>query len=121
MSIYLFKLNGVPDDEAADVRTLLIENEIEFYETSEGKWGISAAAIWLKNEMQLEKAKSLIQEYQRQRVIKVREEYAALKQAGEIDSFVDRIIRKPLLFIIFVAISLLIVYVSIKPFLNFGS
>ena len=121
MSVFLFKLNGVPDDEAEDIRELLAENNIAFYETSAGKWGISMAAIWLQHETQQQKARILIQEYQRERVIKVREEFAALRKAGKIDTFADRIKQNPILFIIYLATSLLIVYFSIKPFLNIGN
>lgn len=35
----LFRLSGVPDDEADDVRMLLTDNAIDFYETSAGNWG----------------------------------------------------------------------------------
>ena len=39
MAKILFRLNGVSDDEANDVRELLSNNAIDFYETSPGNWG----------------------------------------------------------------------------------
>ena len=41
MPLQLFNLRGVPEDEAEDIRQLLDEHEIEFYETSAGNWGVS--------------------------------------------------------------------------------
>jgi hypothetical protein len=45
----------VPDDEAHEIRELLIDNDIDFYETSVGVFGISMPGLWLKNEEQLQK------------------------------------------------------------------
>ena len=121
MSVLLFKLNGVPEDEAEDIRELLTENNLAFFETSAGKWGVSMAAIWLNDENQLGTARLLIHEYQKERVMKIREEYAELRKAGKIDSIADRIKHNPFLFIIYVATAFLIVYFSIKPFMNMGN
>ena len=68
MSVLLFRLNGVPDDEANDIRELLDNNDLSYYETSAGKWGISTAAIWLIDEDQLQKAQLLIEEYEKERL-----------------------------------------------------
>ena len=48
MAKLLFKLRGVPDDEADDVRQLLEENGMRVYETSAGTWGTGVPAIWLQ-------------------------------------------------------------------------
>lgn len=50
MSKLLFKLRGVPDDEADEIRALLAEKQIEYYETSAGNWGISLPALWLQDD-----------------------------------------------------------------------
>lgn len=86
MAILLFKLKYVPDEEAQDIRDLLHENEIDFYETSAGILGFSMPAIWLKNEAQAEKAGLLINEYQQQLQSQVREEYQ-LQQRTVMDMF----------------------------------
>jgi hypothetical protein len=39
MAKILFRLNGVSDEEANDVRELLANHAIDFYETSAGNWG----------------------------------------------------------------------------------
>jgi hypothetical protein len=82
MPVKLFSLHNVPDDEAEEVRELLRSNEIDFYETPAGNWGISVAYIWLHDENELEKAKALIDNYQQERLIRVREEYAQLGRTG---------------------------------------
>ena len=83
MANLLFKLNNVPDDEADDIRDLLEEGEIEFYETSSGNWGLSFAAIWLKDEQQLQAARQLIDQYQSQRYERVSQEHQALRENGQ--------------------------------------
>ncbi len=62
MSVLIFKLNGVGDDEAQEVRELLSTNQFEFYETDAGRFGISVAALWLKDETQRDQAKQLLQQ-----------------------------------------------------------
>ena len=120
MSVILFKLKDVPDDEAEEVRKLLAKNDINYYETSAGKWGISMPAIWLKDETQFEKARRLLEEYQRERIHRVREEYQNRKREGKVMTIVDRIKQKPIQFIFYVAIILFVIYFSIKPFMDIG-
>ena len=45
MSKLLFRLRHVPEDEAEEVRALLEQNSIEFFETFAGNWGISLPAL----------------------------------------------------------------------------
>lgn len=84
MAKILFRLNGVSDDETNDVRELLTNNAIDFYETSSGNWGVSMPAIWLSEDSQFEKAQALLNTYQNERTIRMREEYARLKREGKI-------------------------------------
>jgi len=56
----VFRLKNVPDEEADDIRGLLAEHDIEFYETSAGRWQISMAGIWVKDKEQATKARELI-------------------------------------------------------------
>ena len=120
MAVILFRLNGVPDDEASDVRALLAKHEIPYYETPSGKWGISVAAIWLEDESRLAAATAVIEEYQRNRALNARREYEALKGAGQVETVFDRIKTNPIRFLFFAAMILFILYVSIRPFLDFG-
>lgn len=113
MSKILFRLNGVSDDEANDVRELLAHNDIDFYETSPGNWGVSMPAIWLRDAHQFQKARSLLDAYQNERMIRVREEYARLKQEGKNKTFRDAVIQNPVRFTIHLALAMLVIYLSI--------
>jgi hypothetical protein len=118
MALLLFKLNGVPQDEADDIRTLLDTHAIDYYETEQGNWGISLAAIWLRDESQKEEAKRLIDEYQQQRYEKARQEYEAKREAGELETLLGRALRDPLRFILYLLAILGILYLSIIPFIK---
>ena len=120
MAILLFRLNGVPEDEAADIRALLEKNTIDYYETDSGRWGISMAAIWLRDEEQLERARGLIDVYQQERYARAREVYEAKKAAGELETLLGRALRNPLRFLLYLAAILLILYLSLIPFLGFS-
>ncbi|MCB1948365.1 DUF6164 family protein [Nitrosomonas sp.] len=120
MSKILFKLNGVPDDEAEDVRALLAGNDIEFFETSAGNWGVSMPAIWLKDATQFSKARALLDEYQKSRTIRMREEYCRLKKAGKHKTFIDAIKEKPVLFIVYLVVTILVIYLSIRLVIDIG-
>jgi hypothetical protein len=120
MSILLFSLRGVPDDEADEVRELLTEQDIDFYETPAGSWGVSMPALWLRNEDELVKAQSLLNAYQQQRAITQRALYLQSKQAGEHKTLWRAFKANPLLYgVYFLAIGL-VIYASIRLLFEFG-
>lgn len=121
MAVRLFKLRDVPEDEVAEIRALLDEHEIPFYETHAGGWGIGTPAIWLYDKSLLLKAKALIEAYQERRYESARTEYDALKREGNLPTFMGRFSAHPVLVIIFILAILFILYASLSPFLNFGS
>ncbi len=118
MAKILFRLNGVPDDETNDVRELLTNNAIDFYETSSGNWGVSMPAIWLSDDDQFEKAKALLDAYQNERTVRMREEYDRLKQQGKNKTFVDSVAQNPVRFMIHLALALLVIYLSVTLVLD---
>jgi len=118
MSVLLFRLRNVPEDEAEDIRELLTENSFEFYETSAGNWGISTAAIWLKNKEQLESAKTLIEKYQAERGISQRHHYEELKKSGGHKTLLDAFKENPFRFVAYLIFVSFIIYISTKPFLT---
>ncbi len=120
MSILFFSLRGVPDDEADDVRELLSANDIDFYETSAGSWGISMPAIWLYRSEDFEKARPLFDEYQEQRAITQRALYQQLKQQGQHQGFLRHNLKKPLRFAIYSGAIILTAYVSVKWIFELG-
>ena len=121
MATRLFPLNNVPDDEAEDVRGLLTNHAIDFYETPEGNWGISVPALWLRDEAQFDKARALIDEYQHERMNRAREEYEREKREGKVRTVRDVIKENPLRFAVYSVVIALVIYFSTKPFLNFGN
>jgi len=87
MAKLLLNLRNVPDDEADDVRAMLDAHGIAFYETRPSMWGISAGGIWVTEDAAIVDAKRLMADYQRQRQINARAEYAAAKRAGTAETF----------------------------------
>jgi len=121
MAELLFKLRNVPDDEAEDIRQLLGEHEIDFYETHASGWGVSMPGIWLHDETHLDRGKALIDQYQQQRAANARAAYEKLKAAGQHQTVIDKIIERPFQFLILSMAVLFILYISLRPFLGFGS
>ena len=120
MPTKLFSFKNVPDDEAEEIRELLAGNEIDYYETPNSKWGVSTAALWLKNEKQLKKANFLIEKYQTERAYRAREEYEKLKREGKNETIADKIKQNPIKVIFYLALIITILYLSIKPFIDIG-
>ncbi len=64
MAKLLLNLRNVPDDEADDLRALLDEHDIAYYETSPGFWNISLGGIWVREDAAFAEAKRLMGEDQ---------------------------------------------------------
>jgi hypothetical protein len=120
MAVRLMSLRNVPDDELDDICTLLDEHNISHYETPPSNWLISAGAIWLNEQDQLQQAYNLLNDYQHQRSQQAQEEFADRQEKGEQESIFDRMMQNPVQFIIYLAFIIFILYFSVKPFLDFG-
>lgn len=118
MAALIFKLRYVPDDEAHEIRELLSDNDIDFYETSAGVFGISMPGLWLKNEKQLQKARQLIDEYQQLRQDRAREDYELRKRQGTARTFMDMFKEAPVRYISFILVIILICYFMIFLFFS---
>jgi len=116
MSKLLIKLRHAPDDEIQEIRSLLQEHRIDFYETQAGPWGISAPGIWLNDEEQYDRAKALMDDYQENRFHEKRAEYERLRQAGQHRTFLRNLLENPVQVILYSLIVGLILYFSISPF-----
>lgn len=116
MPVMLFRLNGVPEDEAREVRALLEAHAIDFYETDAGNWGVSMAAIWLRDDGRLDEAKALLADYQQERARRMREAYLV---SGEVN-WLSELLSRPLRLLVYLAIISLVVYLSVMPFFNWG-
>lgn len=120
MSKILFRLNGAPDDEIEEVRELLTQHAIDFYETPPGNWGVSIPAIWVKEEDQFEQARTLLDTYQRERSNRIKNELLLLKQTGANKTFIDMIKQNPVNFTIHLVVALLVIYLSIRLIWDLG-
>lgn len=120
MPVLLFSLRGALDDEAEEIRQLLTSNKVDFYETPAGRWGISAPGIWLQDEEALRHAKSLVKAYQKERSAKQRQEYESLRRAGKNRTIMDSLKENPIQFLVYLAIIVIVLYFSIKPFFGLG-
>ncbi|MGX5173092.1 DUF6164 family protein [Aliikangiella sp. IMCC44653] len=116
MAKLLFKLNGVPADEADQVRLLLDEAEIDYYETTAGTWGLSFAAIWLNQESDFEQASQLVNDYQTKRATEARAVYQSLKADNRHLTIWGAFKQRPIVSTLSVAFILLIAYFSVIPF-----
>lgn len=121
MSIQLINLRGVPDDEANEIRALLTEHEIEFYETKEGGWGVSLPAIWLKDESQLPETQKMLADYQAERLARAKQAQEEERQAGLQPTFLGGLSENPLQVIVYIALAFAVLYFSIMPFIDLGS
>ena len=115
MSILLFKLRGVPDDEAEEVRELLTAHKIEYYETTAGSWGISLPAIWLHDKDQLEQAQTLLTQYQEERAQKAREIYAEQCRQGTQRTILTLFLESPVKWLVYISAILFVLYLATVP------
>ena len=116
----LFRLRNVPDDEADDIRQLLSDNEIDFYETHTGTWSVSMPGIWLNDESRLQEAQALLHEYQVKRAATAREAYEQLKLEGRHPTLSGRIAAHPIRFLMLLFALAIILYITLSPFIEIG-
>lgn len=118
MAKILFRLRQVPEEEADDVRHLLDEHGIDWYETSAGRFQISFPAIWVRDDADEPAARGLIEVYQRQRAEQMRAAHAERAARGELETFRQRIGSNPASISLALLAVLFILYISIKPFVS---
>lgn len=116
MAKLLFRLRNVPEDEAADVRELLATHAISFYETSAGNWGISMPGLWLHHHADYPAARALLDDYQHQRVQRMRAQYHADKAAGTADTMFTLLRREPARVVAYLFIVVAVAAISILVF-----
>lgn len=116
MAKLLLNLRGVPDDEANDVRALLDAKRIPYYETTPNFWGISAGGIWVTEDEDFPAAKRAFDDYEQQRSIRVRAEYAAAKRAGTAETFASMLRDDPLRVVMVLLGVLFVLGIATLPF-----
>ena len=116
MAVLLFRLANVPDDEAEEVRELLREHDIYFYETEAGRWRVGLDAIWLPDGAREAEARALLGDYQQARTEQQRLAYAELDERGEVPGFAQKILAQPIRFLALMIAIIFILALSILPF-----
>ncbi|WP_067215292.1 DUF6164 family protein [Marinomonas gallaica] len=112
MAQLVFRLKNVPEQEADDVRELLEEHGIDFYETSAGRWQISMAGIWVRDKEQAATAKMLIAEDQANRASRA----TPISARDWIAGFLTHARQNPVEFLFTLVALLLVLSLSLIPF-----
>lgn len=119
MAKLLFRLRFVPDDEAEDVRQLLDDNDIAWFETSPGNWGISMPGIWVQDNQDFARARSLLDDYQQARQMRMRQLYELSRQRGEARTVAQVFLDNPLRFLSYIVLIAVVLFLSLRFFLSF--
>ena len=81
---------------------------------------MSMPALWVRNEVDFEKAREIISTYQEQRAINSRDNYKKLKQNGLQQTFLKAFIAQPVRYSTYIFAMALVIYVSIKLLYEIG-
>lgn len=117
MAKLLLNFRHVPDDEILEVRELLEENQIDYYETKPSRWLISFGGIWVRDDDQIEDAKALMAEYQKRRKERADAEYEEKRRTGELETAGQRYRHNPAKFLLALAGIGAVLYFMAYPFL----
>ena len=120
MSVLIFRLNNVPEDEAQDVRELLDAHGFEYHETGAGLFGVAVAGLWLLDRRQQAAARAVIDAYEQERSARLAAEHAAQRAAGRAETLTQRLRRQPLRSLLYLAGAAAVLYLVLVPFLTLG-
>lgn len=116
MAHLLMNLRDVPDDEADEVRALLEARGIAWYETQPSFWGVSAGGLWLPDESRREEATAALAAYQAERGRAAREDRARDLAAGRLGGAWSGLRRHPVQALAALAGIVLVVALTVLPF-----
>lgn len=116
MGSKLMSLRNVPGDELDEIQALLDANDIRYYETSAGIFGISLPALWLVDDSQLTQARHLLENYALQRSQQAQARWHAELQTGTQRTVFDMLREHPLRFVCYVVLIIALAWFSIVPF-----
>lgn len=120
MNTILFRLGGVPEDEANEIRALLESHAIDTFETAPRLFGVSPPAIWVHDREQLERGRALIDAYQRERSARIRGEHEQARLEGRTTTLIERLAADPLRIVLYLMLAAVIVFFTIMPFIWLG-
>ena len=113
----LLKLKQVPEDEHEEILALLDEHNVEYYETTAGFWGIGLQGLWLRDTQRLAEVKTLLNEYQLARQVRVREEYQKTCEEGRQRTLWSTFSQQPLMFVLYLLLVVGLITITVSPFL----
>lgn len=119
MPHHLMNLRYVPDDEADEIRALFADHEVPFYETPPSRWGISMGGFWIHDDEEAKRAKTVLEQYQSQRLQQQRSRYEADLAAGRTGGLWWRLRQKPLTTLAACLAIVVILVFSLAPFVTF--
>ena len=93
---------------------------LDFYETPASAFGVSAGAIWLRDDTQLGLARELLHAYQAQRYATQRQHLEDLNRQGQRRTIAHIFRESPLRFVVYLAVIAAVLYFSLKPFFALG-
>ena len=120
MSKLLLNMRNVPDDEADEVRAMLDEARIGWYETQPSRWGISYGGIWITHDDDIVEARRLMAGYQDARREHARAERATALREGTAETFADIARAQPLRVVLTILAILLLVGLMALPAILIG-
>ena len=82
---------------------------------------MSAGAIWLRDDTQVQVARQLIDDYQAQRYAAQRQHHEQLNRQGQRRTIAHIFRESPLRFVAYLALIAAVLYFSLKPFFALGN
>lgn len=116
MSKLLLNLRHVGDDEYKDVCLLLDQHRIAWYRTEPSPWGISNGGLWLSDDAQFERAKTLLATYQSERGERMRAERAQALRDGSAETFSSLFRRRPAYVLLMLSVMAVVASLVLLPF-----
>lgn len=120
MSKRLMSFRNVPDDEHAEICALLEQAAIDFYQTPPNLFGLSAAALWVREDADLERARTLLAEYQTERARRARQAFEVARAAGELPGLWSALRQRPAQVIGLIVLVLGVLFALSLPMLLLG-
>jgi hypothetical protein len=118
MAKILLRLRMAPDDEVQEVKDLLDEHRIPWFETSAGRFGASFPAIWLRDDDDWARARALLNDYQSERQRRIQSDFQNQLEQGLAETFLSRLLSHPLQIMFILVVIAVIGYFSIMPFFS---
>lgn len=110
MAKKVYDTNWASSEEVSDILALLQRHAIPHYETPKGIFGLSVGAIWVKDDSDYETARQIIEEYDKARALRVRQQHeSAARGTGLVATLLNvrrLIVERPheaLLYVVIIA------------------